>query len=59
MKIAFLHQPINSINFLNQDSSLEIWTYKVASRLSKYCDVIVYTRRDRPESMRALSRCRV
>ena len=46
MKIAFLHQPINSINFLNQDSSLEIWTYKVASRLSKYCDVIVYTRRD-------------
>jgi len=43
MKIAFFHQPINTISLQNLNSAVEIWTYEVARRLAKYCDVIVYT----------------
>ena len=48
MKIAFISQPFGDMNPHHQSSSLEIWTYEVASRLCNYddCDVIVYARED-------------
>lgn len=45
MKIALIHQPINTISLTEQNGSIEIWTYEVARRLTRYCDVIIYAKR--------------
>ena len=45
MKIAFVHQPINTMSLANLDDSIAIWTYEVARRLSRFCDVIVYAKK--------------
>lgn len=45
MKIAFIHQPIGVLRLPANDGSIEIWTYEVARRLAKSCEVIVYSRR--------------
>lgn len=42
MKIAFVNQPLDGVLPPNQNS-IGIWTYEVARRLSRSCDVIVYT----------------
>ena len=47
MKIAFFHQPIGTISLRTRDAAIDIWTYEIARRLAKYCDVIVYTKKPR------------
>ena len=42
MKIAFVNQPLDGVLPPNQNS-IGIWTYEVARRLSRSCDVTVYT----------------
>jgi glycosyltransferase involved in cell wall biosynthesis len=42
VKIAFVNQPLDGVLPPNQNS-IGIWTYEVARRLSRSCDVIVYT----------------
>ncbi len=41
MKIAFVNKPMRILPPLQ--GSMQIWTYEVARRLARYCDVIVYT----------------
>lgn len=48
MKIAFVTQPIHGFA-LPPHSSLSIWTYEIARRLARTCDVTVFTRRFRPQ----------
>jgi glycosyltransferase involved in cell wall biosynthesis len=45
MKIAFIHQPINTMSVTNQGGSIEIWIYEVARRLARNHDVIVYAKK--------------
>jgi len=47
VKIAFLHQPIGTISSSDPRGSIEVWTYEVARRLAKSCDVIVYAKMGR------------
>jgi glycosyltransferase involved in cell wall biosynthesis len=49
LKIAIVNQPFGTIvlPWTGKAGSLDIWTYEVARRLTRSCDVIVYTRRDR------------
>ena len=45
MKVAFVNQPTDAAKLPVQSGSIAIWTYQVARRLAKSCDVIVYARR--------------
>jgi glycosyltransferase involved in cell wall biosynthesis len=45
MKIAFLYQPINTMSLTDREGSIEIWTYEVARRLARHCEVIVYAKK--------------
>jgi glycosyltransferase involved in cell wall biosynthesis len=45
MRIAIVQQPISILPVPAQSGSLEIWTYEVARRLAKSCDVTVYSRK--------------
>jgi len=47
MKIALVHQPTGTISPSFLGGSMRIWTYEVARRLARSCDVIVYTKKDR------------
>ena len=49
MKIAIVNQPFGTIPlpWTGQGGSIDIWTYEVARRLAKSCDVTVYTRKDK------------
>ena len=47
MKIAFVSQPWNDVAPPVQSGSIAIWTYEVARRLARSCDVIVYAKRRR------------
>jgi glycosyltransferase involved in cell wall biosynthesis len=47
MKIAFIHQPINTISPIDRNGSIEIITYEMAHRLARHCEVIVYAKRGR------------
>lgn len=43
MKIAFVSQPINSFS-IPPSGSLTVWTYEVARRLARSCQVVVYAK---------------
>ena len=45
MKVAIINQPFGVIHIPNPGSGISIWTYEVARRLARRCDVLVYTRR--------------
>jgi len=45
MKIAFVNQPGACVVPPVQDGSIEIWTYEVARRLARSCDITFYARR--------------
>lgn len=47
MKIAFINQPWNDVVPPVQTGSIAIWTYEVARRLARSCEVIIYARRSR------------
>jgi glycosyltransferase involved in cell wall biosynthesis len=47
MKIAFVHQPVNTISPKGRTGSIEIITYEMARRLARYCDVVVFARKGR------------
>ncbi len=45
MKIAFLHQPLNTMDPNHPDGSISIWIHEVAKRLAQFHDVIVYAKK--------------
>jgi glycosyltransferase involved in cell wall biosynthesis len=45
MKIAIVHQPINTISPINRNGSVEIITYEMARGLARHCDVVVYAKK--------------
>jgi glycosyltransferase involved in cell wall biosynthesis len=49
MKIAIVDQPFGTIPlpWTGAGGSIDIWTYEIARRLARSCDVIVYTRKNR------------
>ncbi|MBN2604104.1 MAG: glycosyltransferase family 4 protein [Candidatus Thermoplasmatota archaeon] len=49
MKIAIVNQPFGTIPlpWTGSGGSIDIWTYEVARRLAKSCEVVVYTRKDK------------
>jgi glycosyltransferase involved in cell wall biosynthesis len=47
MRIAFVHQPINTISPTNRSGSVEIITYEIARRLAENCEVIMYAKKGR------------
>jgi glycosyltransferase involved in cell wall biosynthesis len=47
MKIAFVHQPINTISSTDRSGSVEIITYEMARNLAENSDVIVYAKKGR------------
>jgi glycosyltransferase involved in cell wall biosynthesis len=47
MKIAIVHQPINTISPTNRSGSVEIITYEMARRLARHWAVIVYAKKGR------------
>lgn len=44
MRVAFVSQPMDAVLPPNQNS-ISLWTYEVARRLAKSCEVIVYLRK--------------
>jgi glycosyltransferase involved in cell wall biosynthesis len=45
MKIAFVHQPVNTISSRYRTGSIEIITYEMARRLAQNCSVVVYAKK--------------
>ncbi|MGH9445887.1 MAG: glycosyltransferase family 4 protein, partial [Terriglobia bacterium] len=50
MKIALVQQPISVLTVPAQSGSLEVWTYEVARRLARSCQVTVYSKRGRGQA---------
>jgi glycosyltransferase involved in cell wall biosynthesis len=50
MKIAFLHQPLNTMDPSHPDGSTTIWIHEVANRLAQFHKVVVYAKKFNNES---------
>jgi hypothetical protein len=46
MKIAFVHQPVNTISQTDRSGSVEIITHEMARRLAENFSVIMYAKKD-------------
>ncbi len=44
MRVGLIHQPINALPIPFPTGSIEVWSYEVARRLARSCEVTVYSR---------------